>query len=118
MERGTFFVVFFHLVLLLLSNKACRLVDDLDTELLGSLADELAAAARHVVVDDCGVLSVVHEEELEVLHVGHVEAELAISSLVLEASVSTVADLGLRCRAFELSSHGVIDTMGLSPASL
>ena len=70
------------------------------------------------MVDHSGVLAVVHEEHLEVIQVAHVEALLPVSSLVLEATVSPVPDLGLGSRTFEPSAHGVIDTMGLSPASL
>lgn len=105
-------------LLLLLGDKAGGLVHDLDTKSLSALADELPGLGRGVVVDHSGVLAVVHEEELEVLDVGDVEADLPVSSLVLETTVSPVPDLGLGGRAFEPSAHGVIDTMGLSPASL
>lgn len=70
------------------------------------------------MVDNGGVLAVVHEKELEVSDVGHVEAELPVSTLVLEATVSAIPDLGLGGRPFEPSAHGVINTMGLSPAGL
>ena len=70
------------------------------------------------MVDHSCILTAVHQKKLEVTHVGNVETELPISSLVLEATVSPIPDLGLGCRTLELSAHRVVNTMGLSPPSL
>ena len=105
-------------LLLLLSNKTRSSVHNLDPEHLRALADKLAGLRTNVVVDHSSVLTVVHEEHLDVLEVAHVEALLPVRRLVLEATVSPVTDLGLGGSAFEPPAHGVIDTVGLSPASL
>ena len=105
-------------LLLLLSNKTGRLVHNLDPKLLRTVNNELPAPCRHIVVDHGCVLTAVHQKKLEVTHVGNVETELPISSLVLEATVSPIPDLGLGCRTLELSAHRVVNTMGLSPPSL
>ncbi len=62
----------------------------------------------------CGapVAPVVHQEQLQVLDVGHDELEEAVGQHVARLGVGAVANVGHRRRSLELAAHAVVNTCG------
>uniref|UniRef100_A0A7R9YUU8 Uncharacterized protein n=1 Tax=Chlamydomonas euryale TaxID=1486919 RepID=A0A7R9YUU8_9CHLO len=72
---------------ILLAPQACCAVGQVDVELLGTLNNRLALHCRYVVCNLTSIAPVVHEQQLQVLHVGHQE--------LLEAVGADVTRLGV-----------------------
>ena len=103
-------------LLTLKTGNTSTLVDDLDGEVLGTLDDCLAGLLRDIGADDCGHLAVLHHEHVEVLGVLDVDAEHAVVVAVAESLLGAIADLGHGCCTLVATTHGVVDTVGLTPA--
>lgn len=101
-----------------LGGKSGGLVDNLDSELSGSLNDKLAVPGVQVVSYNSGELLVVHKKHLKIL--GGLDNEGVQTVLELESSllIGTITDLGHKLSSSESPSYTVIDTTGLSPALL
>jgi hypothetical protein len=90
-------------------------VCDTDVELLGALHDDLAVLGGHVVRNLGAVSAVVHEEKVQVGHVGHQELLEAVGEVVLPQVVGTITDLGLENLSPEATAHARINTLALAP---
>lgn len=101
-----------------LGGQSGGLVDNLDSELSGSLNNKLAVPGVQVVGYNSGELLVVHKKHLKIL--GGLDDEGVQTILELEPCllIRTITDLRHKLRASESPSYAVIDTTGLSPALL
>jgi len=102
-------------LLALLAAEAGVGVDNLDVQLGSTVDDHLAVARRDVRGDLGGVLSVVHQEQLEVLDVVDDELEETVGQQVTGLLVRAITDLGHGSVALEAATHSVINTSGLAP---
>mmetsp|Transcript_13770 Transcript_13770/g.19460 ORF Transcript_13770/g.19460 Transcript_13770/m.19460 type:complete len:181 (+) Transcript_13770:167-709(+) len=103
-----------HLSILLLAQ-AGRGVGHAHVQLASALDDGAALGGRHVVGDLSAVLAVVHEQELQVLHVAHDELLEAVGQGVAGLLVAAEADLGLGDGATEAAAQTAVDTAGSTP---
>ena len=90
-------------------------VGHLDVQLGGPLDDLPPLLGGDVVGDLGGVLAVVHQEELEVVHVVDAETVEAVGQHVPGLLVRSVTDLGHDEGTLELPPHPVVNTAGLPP---
>jgi len=104
------------LFLLLLGLDADSLVNNLNGKLLGTSDDLLALAEGDVMVDDSSATTILHQKHFDVLHVANIHAVKTIIAAIADATVSTKANAGHLSSSLEATTHGVIDTMGLSPS--
>ena len=79
-------------------------------------AKALLLGRRGVVLS--GVGAVVHEEKVELADVVDEESLVAGRHHVAGLLVGTVTDLGHDGLALEATAHGIVDTLGLSPAGV
>ena len=90
-------------------------IDQADIELLCLADNSLARLGTNGVGDDGGVLAVLHQQHLEVLHVVDGEVLEAAGVDVLGAAVATVTLVGHRLLSLVAATDGGILTTGLAP---
>ena len=93
-------------------------VGQLHVQFLGSFNDDLASTSRHGMGDLSDKLSVVHQEQLQVLNICDRELLQSIDQHVARLLVGTIAGLGHPNSTLELPPDTVVDTLGFSPAWL
>jgi hypothetical protein len=81
-----------------------------------SLCGSLLGGWREVVLS--GVGAVVHEEKVELADVVDEESLVAGGHHVAGLLVGTVTDLGHDGLSLEATAHGIVNTLGLSPAGV
>ena len=102
-------------LLFLFSDSGLR-VGQLDIEFGGSFDEDGSLSPRNVMSNGPSISSVVHQQDLQISGIGNQEPLEAVLGGVSGISVVSVANLNQRLVAFELPSHSVVDTVGLSPA--
>eukprot|EP00743_Colponemidia_sp_Colp-15_P010154 GILK01011153.1.p2 GENE.GILK01011153.1~~GILK01011153.1.p2 ORF type:complete len:142 (+),score=10.92 GILK01011153.1:43-468(+) len=92
-------------------------VDELDVELLSLADNRLAGLGADGVGDNASVLSVLHDEHVEVLDGVDGEVLEAIDVDVLGDAVATVTLVGHGLLGLVAAADGGVNTAGLAPAA-
>ena len=93
-------------------------VDNLDAELLGALDNQSPLSGGHVMGDLRAVLSVVHEEKLELGNVVNLELVKSVRETVLGLFVAAIPYVDHGDTTAELTADAAIDTTGSAPRFL
>ena len=93
-------------------------VDNLDAELLGTLDDRGSLSGGNVVGDLRAVLSVVHEEKLELGNVMDLELVKSVRETVLGLLVAAIPYVDHRDTTAELTADAAVNTAGSAPRFL
>jgi hypothetical protein len=91
-------------------------IDNFNVKLSGTFKNGLSLFGRNCRSDFSGVLSVVHQKELQILHIEDTETIETIGKTILSLFVRAITNFRHINSASEPSSHSVVNTSGLPPA--